>query len=113
MFLLCEESLTHFLLGDMFYDFVCTELPPKHMPFNGSNCNSVLLLDNYSIHHVPELHQAFNDAQVFRHYLPPYSPDYNPIELAFSKAKYLLKQWRPTCKHYKIWTQYSWLHSLR
>ena len=25
------------------------------------------------------------------HYLPPYSPNYNPIELAFSKVKYLLK----------------------
>ena len=33
----------------------------------------------------------FSDAQVLTHYLPPYSPDYNPIELAFSKVKYLLK----------------------
>ena len=77
--------------GDMFYDFVCTELLPKLMPFNGSNHNSVLLLDNCSIHHVPELQQVFRDAQVLTHYLPPYSPDYNPIELAFSKVKYLLK----------------------
>ena len=44
--------------GDMFYDFVCTELLPKLMPFNGSNCNSVLLLDNCSIHHIPELQQV-------------------------------------------------------
>ena len=29
--------------------------------------------------------------QVLTHYLPPYSPDYNPIELAFSKVKYSLK----------------------
>ena len=77
--------------GDMFYDFVCTELLPKLMPFNGSNHNSVLLLDNCSIHHVPELQQVFRDAQVLTQYLPPYSPDYNPIELAFSKVKYLLK----------------------
>ena len=41
--------------GDMFYDLVCTELLPKLMPFNGSNRNSVLLLDNFSIHHVPQL----------------------------------------------------------
>ena len=25
------------------------------------------------------------------HFLPPYSPDYNPIELAFSKVKYMVK----------------------
>ena len=48
--------------GNMFYDFMCTELLPKLMPFNGSNCNSVLLLDNCSIHHVPEFQQIFSDA---------------------------------------------------
>ena len=77
--------------GDMFYDFITVELLPKLMPFNGSNCNSVLLLDNCSIHHVSELQQVYSDAKVLTHYLPPYSPDYNPIELAFSKVKYALK----------------------
>ena len=71
--------------------FVCTELLLKLMPFNGSNRTSVILLDNCSIHQLPELQQVFRDAQVLTHYLPPYSPDYNPIELAFSKVKYLLK----------------------
>ena len=65
--------------GDIFYDFICTELLSKLMPFNGSNCNCVLVLDNCSIHHVSELQQVFNDAQVLIHYLPPYSPDFNPI----------------------------------
>ena len=37
------------------------------------------------------MYQVFSDAQVLTHYSPPYSPDYNPIELAFSKVKYLLK----------------------
>ena len=89
--LLALEIIRGGVDGDMFYDFVCTELLPKLIPFNGSNCNSVLLLDNCSIHHVPELQQVFSDAQVLIHYLPPYSSDYNPIELAFSKVKYLLK----------------------
>lgn len=61
--------------GDMFYNFVCTKLLPKLLPFNGSNCNSVLLFDNCSIHHVQEVQQVFSDAQVLTHYLPPYSPD--------------------------------------
>ena len=67
--------------GDMFYDFVCTKLL---MPFNGTNSNSVLF-DICSIHHVQELQ---GDAQVLTHYLPP---DFNPIELAFSKVNYMLK----------------------
>ena len=44
--------------GDAFYDFLCTELLSKLMPFNGSNQNSVLLLDNCSIHHVPQLQRV-------------------------------------------------------
>ena len=31
------------------------------------------------------------DCGVITHHLPLYSPDYNPIELAFSKVKYVIK----------------------
>ena len=61
------------------------------LPFNGTNPNSVLVLDNCSVHHVQEVYQAVGDCGVISHYLPPYSPDYNPIELAFSKVKYAIK----------------------
>lgn len=67
---------------------MCTDLLSKLMPFNGTNCNTVLLLDNCSVH---QLQQVYSDAQVPTHYLPPYSLDYNPIKLAFSKVKYSLK----------------------
>ena len=77
--------------GDIFYDFVCTSLLPKLMPFDGKNENSVIVLDNCSVHHVDEVQQALSDCGVITHYLPPYSPDYNPIELAFSKVKYVIK----------------------
>ena len=78
--------------GDTFYNFVCTSLITKLMPFNnGMNPNSVVVLDNCSVHHVDEVSQALDDCGVIIHFLPPYSPDYNPIELAFSKAKYLIK----------------------
>ena len=78
--------------GDTFYNFVCTSLITKLMPFsNGMNPNSVVILDNCSVHHVDEVTQALDDCGVITHFLPPYSPDYNPIELAFSKAKYLIK----------------------
>jgi len=77
--------------GDAFYDFICVSLLPKIMPFNGINPNSVLILDNCSVHHVTEAQEALGDCGVMTHYLPPYSPDYNPIELLFSKVKYKIK----------------------
>ena len=79
------------MVGDVFYSFVRTSLLTKLMPFNGTNPNSVLILDNCSVHHVDEVHQALGDCGVLTHYLPPYLPDYNPIELAFSKVKYAIK----------------------
>ena len=48
-------------------------------------------MDNCSIHHVKETQNVLDDAGVITHYLPPYSPDYNPIELAFSKVKSSIK----------------------
>ena len=76
--------------GDVFYDFICTSLLTELLPFNGSNARSIVILDNCSVHHVDEVHQAVTDAGVLIHFLP-YSPDYNPIELAFSKIKCTLK----------------------
>lgn len=64
--------------GDIFYEFVKTHLPHL-MPFNGLNPHSVVVLDNCSVHHVPET----TGALVM--FLPPYSPDFNPIEEYFSK----------------------------
>ena len=77
--------------GDTFYDFTCGSLLRHLMPFNGMNRNSIVIMDNCSIHHVDEVDQVFKDSSVLVHYLPPYSPDYNPIELAFSKVKYMIK----------------------
>ena len=77
--------------GDVFYDFVQTHLIPHLMPFNGINSHSVVILDNCSIHHCSEVVSSLNDIGVLVHFLPPYSPDLNPIEEAFSKVKSELK----------------------
>jgi len=76
--------------GDAFYEFIC-QLLPHLMPYNGSNEHSVIVMDNCSIHHIDEVDEVLKDAKVITHALPPYSPDYNPIELAFSKVKYMIK----------------------
>lgn len=77
--------------GDAFYNFACESLLPRLMPYNGTNKHSVIIIDNCSIHHVDEVDQVLKDTSALTHYLPPYSPDYNPIELAFSKVKYMIK----------------------
>lgn len=77
--------------SDHFYHFVCTSLLPHLLPFNGTNKNSIVIMDNCSIHHAHEVEQVISDAGSVSHYLPPHSPDFNPIELAFSKVKYMMR----------------------
>ena len=77
--------------GDIFYDFINTHLIQHLMPFNGLNYNSVVVLDNCSIHHCTEVVESLKGIGVLVHFLPPYSPDLNPIEQAFSKIKIELK----------------------
>ena len=51
--------------------------------------NSVLVIDNASIHKVDGIREMVKDRGARLLYLPSYSPDFNPIELAFST----IKQW--------------------
>jgi len=74
-----------------FCDFIETSLLPQLLPFDGSNPNSVVILDNCSIHHVSEVVKMIEEVGAMVHFLPPYSPDFNPIELTFSKVKMSLK----------------------
>ena len=89
--LLDVKTITGTSDGDAFYDFVHTNLLPHLMPFNGTNPHSVVILDNCSIHHVPEVAKSIQDVGALLIYLPPYSPDLNPIEELFSKVKKVMK----------------------
>ena len=71
--------------GDTFYDFVQENLLPHLMPFDGTNPHSVVVLDNCAIHHMAEVKSMLEEIGVLVHFLPPYSPDFNPIEEAFPK----------------------------
>lgn len=51
----------------------------------------VVVMDNLSSHKAPGVCAAIEAAGAQLRYLPPYSPDLNPIELAFSKLKKLLR----------------------
>lgn len=55
---------------------------------------SVLVMDNASFHHSDRIKQLYSDAGVKLLYLPPYSPDFNPIEEFFAELKaYIKKSW--------------------
>ena len=77
--------------GDTFYQYILEYLLPHLQAFNGTNAHSVVVMDNCSIHHVEPIAEIIQDAGAILHYLPPYSPDFNPIEMAFSKVKYKIK----------------------
>ena len=49
--------------------------------------HSVLVMDNVRIHHNDDLVAAVEEIGSRVLYLPPYSPDFNPIETAFSALK--------------------------
>jgi transposase len=55
----------------------------------------VVILDNLPIHKQPAVHAAVARVGARLRFLPPYSPDLNPIELAFSKLKAFLRAARP------------------
>jgi transposase len=51
----------------------------------------VVVMDNLSAHKAPGVREAIERAGARLQYLPPYSPDLNPIETLFSKFKGLLR----------------------
>lgn len=51
----------------------------------------IVIMDNLSSHKVAGVKEAVEAAKASVVYLPAYSPDYNPIEMAFSKIKALLR----------------------
>lgn len=89
--LLAVELTTESVNAECFFDFLRGTLIPNMKPFDGSNSNSILIVDNCSIHHVGQVKKLLDDAGILLIYLPPYSPDYNPIEESFSFVKYYLK----------------------
>src|SRR5215211_6251469 len=56
---------------------------------------AMVVLDNLAAHKQPEVRAAIEHAGAHVRFLPPYSPDFNPIELAFAKLKAFLRAARP------------------
>jgi transposase len=52
----------------------------------------VVILDNLAAHKSPRVEAAIKGRGAWLLFLPPYSPDLNPIEMAFAKLKALLRK---------------------
>lgn len=52
----------------------------------------MVIMDNLTAHKSPAIRAAIEAAGATLRYLPPYSPDLNPIENAFAKLKALLRK---------------------
>lgn len=72
--------------GEIFLLWVEQFLAPVLRP------QDIVVMDNLGSHKVQGVAQAITTAGAKVLYLPPYSPDFNPIELVFSKLKALLKK---------------------
>jgi transposase len=55
----------------------------------------VVVLDNLTLHKQPAVQAAIERVGARLRFLPPYSPDFNPIEMAFAKLKAWLRAARP------------------
>jgi transposase len=72
--------------GDTFLTYVEQCLVPS------LRCGDVVVMDNLPAHKVKGVREAIENAGCDVWYLPPYSPDYNPIEKLWSKVKAWLRR---------------------
>ncbi len=71
---------------ELFEDYVEQVLVAELRP------GDIVIMDNLSSHKGPQVRRMLEAAGAELLYLPPYSPDFNPIENAFAKLKALLRK---------------------
>lgn len=72
--------------GSIFYGYIEQCVVPTLKP------GDILFMDNLSAHKVEGIGTLIQACGAHLIYLPPYSPDFNPIELAWSKVKTILRR---------------------
>lgn len=70
----------------IFETYIETQLIPELSP------GDVVILDNVAFHKSPRAEYLVRQCGAWLLFLPPYSPDLNPIEMAYSKLKALLRK---------------------
>lgn len=77
--------------SDSFEAYIEQVLVPTLRP------GDVVVLDNLAVHKHPAARAAIERAGATLRFLPPYSPDLNPIEQVFAKLKAFLRKFKPRC----------------
>ena len=72
--------------GDRFVDYLEKVLIPT------LHEGDIVVMDNMRSHHVKKVAEVLQRANIRFLYLPPYSPDFNPIEKMWSKIKAILRK---------------------
>jgi transposase len=72
--------------AEIFRQFIAEVLVPQ------LKAGQVVVMDNLACHKHPKIRQLIEGCGARVLYLPPYSPDLNPIEMAISKIKTLLRK---------------------
>ncbi len=72
--------------GRWFEAYIAQVLVPELRP------GDIVIMDNLSSHKRPAVRERIQAAGATLRFLPPYSPDFNPIEKAFSRLKAMLRK---------------------
>jgi transposase len=106
--------------GPLFLAYVQQQLVPTLRP-------DMVIMDNLSSHKIAGVRKAIKAVGARVVYLPPYSPDFNPIAMLFAKLKYLVRSAAPRtvdalwdllgrlvdafpadeCRHYPVCVKYN------
>ena len=81
----CSTVVDGAVNGDVFEAFVEQVLVPALHP------GDIVVMDNLSSHKRETTRKLIEDVEARVLFLPPYSPDLNPIEMVFAKIKQLLR----------------------
>ena len=84
--MLCSGTFDGATDTDTFVAYVCEGLVPTLVP------GQVVVMDNLPAHRSSKVDELIESAGAYVLRLPPYSPDYNPIEMAIAKVKALLRK---------------------
>jgi transposase len=83
--LTAAATTPHPIDGELFLGYVEHALTPSLRP------GDVVVMDNLPGHKLPGVRERIEAAGATLLYLPPYSPDFNPIEMIWSKVKRLMR----------------------
>ena len=87
-----DSYLTHTIFQGAITSEIMVEFLQKEVLLMLQPRYHVLIMDNASIHRSPTIVQLCKDFGIHLEYLPPYSPDYNPIEKSFKVLKSWMKK---------------------